>query len=79
MIKKYVDFIKESNIVPGPNTHGTKVSLSKDDANLFNDEPVLQKLLSDQKVGLFNDEVWFNEDDTKTKEILDQYLEISGK
>ncbi len=77
MIKKYIDFINES--VPGPNTQGKKISLSEDDVNLFNDEPVLQKLVADQKVGLFNDEVWYNESDEKTKEILDQYLEVPGK
>ncbi len=77
MIKKYIDFINEN--VPGPNTQGKKISLSADDVNLFNDEPVLQKLVADQKVGLFNDEVWYNESDEKTKEILDQYLEVPGK
>jgi hypothetical protein len=78
MIKKYVDFIKESNL-PGPNTHGKKISLTSEEVELFTSEPVLQKLVSDQKVGLYNNEVWYNEGDDKTKEILDQYLEIAGK
>ncbi len=78
MIKKYADFIKESS-VPGPTTHGKKISLTKEETELFTNEPVLQKLVSDQKVGLFDDGVWYEENDSKTKEILDQYLEIPGK
>lgn len=78
MIKKFVDFIKESNI-PGPNTHGSKISLQENEVKLFTDEPVLQKLIADEKVALFNDELWYSENDEATKEILDQYLEIPGK
>lgn len=78
MIKKYVDFINESS-VPGPTTHGIKIKLNKEEVDLFTNEPVLQKLVSDGKVGLFNDEVWYTETDSATKEILDQYLEIPGK
>lgn len=78
MIKKYVDFINENNI-PGPNTHGKMIALKPDEVDLFTTEPVLQKLISDQKIGLYQDQVWYNENDAKTKEILDQYLEIPGK
>jgi hypothetical protein len=77
MLKRYSQFINESN-VPGPNTEGSlKLNISEEEVNLFSEEPSLQKLISDQKVALFDKEVWFNSSDNNTKEILDQYLEIS--
>jgi hypothetical protein len=79
MIKRYSQFIKESNEAPGPNTHGKKIPIQPDEMELFNSEPLLQKLVSDKKVSLFNGEVWYAESDKKTKEVLDQYLEISKK
>ncbi len=71
MIKKYADFIKES--------HSKTIKLSEEEVGLFNQEPLLQKLVSDNKVSLFDDEVKYDENDTKTKEVLDQYLEVPGK
>ena len=44
--------------------------------NMFNNEPSLQKLLMDEKIGLLDGEVWYN--DEETKKILDQFLEIPG-
>ena len=71
MIKKYADFIKES--------HNKTIKLSEEEVGLFNQEPLLQKLISDNKVSLYDDRVEFDEKDTQTKEVLDQYLEIPGK
>jgi len=71
MIKKYADFIKES--------HSKTIKLSEEEVGLFNQEPLLQKLVSDNKVSLFDDEVKYDENDTKTKEVLDQYLEVPRK
>ena len=71
MIKKYADFIKES--------HSKTVKLSSVDVSLFTSEPLLQKLVADKKVSLFDDEVKYDESDIQTKEVLDQYLEIAGK
>jgi hypothetical protein len=77
MIKKYSQFINESH-TPGPNVEGSsKYSIQSEEVNLFSNEPALQKLIADQKVALFDNEVWFNSSDTTTKEILDQYLEVS--
>ncbi len=79
MIKRYSQFINESH-TPGPNVEGSsKYSIKSEEVELFSNEPSLQKLISDQKVALFDNEVWFNSTDEKTKEILDQYLEISEK
>lgn len=71
MIKKFVDFINESN--------SKAIKLSKEEVNLFSQEPLLQKLISDKKVRLFDDKVEYDESDTQTKEVLDQYLELPGK
>ncbi len=71
MIKKYEDFIKES--------HSKTIKLSAEEVGLFNQEPLLQKLISDKKVSLYDDEVKYDESDIQTKEVLDQYLELPGK
>ncbi len=70
-VKKYSDFIKES--------HSKSVHISEDEMNLFSSEPVLQELITKNKITLKNGEVLFDENDEETKEILDQYLEIPGK
>ena len=76
MIKRYSQFINESNL-PGPNIEGSvKLDISEEEVSLFSDEPSLQKLVADQKVALFDKEVYYLQSDTKTKEVLDQYLEI---
>lgn len=71
MIKKYADFIKES--------HSKTIKLSEEDVSLFTSEPLLQKLVADKKVSLYDNEVKFDESDIQTKEVLDQYLELPGK
>ena len=71
MIKKYADFIKES--------HSKTIKLTPEEVSLFISEPVLQSLISDEKVSLSKDSIQYDESDIKTKEILDQYLEIAGK
>jgi hypothetical protein len=71
MIKKYEDFIKESN--------SKTIKLTPEEVNLFTSEPVLQNLISDEKVSLSKDDIQYDESDIKTKEILDQYLELPGK
>lgn len=69
MIKKYADFIKESKTI----------KLTPEEVSLFTSEPVLQSLISDEKVTLSKDSIQYEESDIKTKEILDQYLELPGK
>lgn len=71
MIKKYADFIKES--------HSKSIKLTPEEVSLFTSEPLLQKLISDKKVSLYDNEVNYDESDIQTKEVLDQYLEIPGK
>lgn len=51
-----------------------KITISKDDVTMFSNEPVLQKLISDDKVSLMGTEVYYK--DEETKKILDEYFEI---
>jgi len=60
-------------------SHSKSIKLNDDEVNLFNSEPLLQKLITDKKISLFNNEVKYDESDIQTKEILDQYLELPGK
>lgn len=60
-------------------SHSKSIKLNDEEVNLFNSEPLLQKLITDKKISLFNNEVKYDESDIQTKEILDQYLELPGK
>lgn len=51
-----------------------KITISKDDVTMFSNEPVLQKLISDDKVSLMGTEVYYK--DEETKKILDEYFEV---
>lgn len=69
-LKTFEDF---KNVKPDVDS-SKKITISKDDVNLFNDEPVLQKLIKDDKISLMGTEVHYK--DKETKEILDEYFEI---
>jgi hypothetical protein len=60
-------------------SHSKTVKLNSEDVSLFASEPLLQKLIADKKVSLFDDEVKYDESDIQTKKVLDQYLELPGK
>ena len=80
MIKKWNQFNESKAEKPGENVPGSvKINLSDEDVNAFTDNPSLQKLISDDKVALLGNEVWYWEDDMATKGVMDQYLEIPGK
>jgi hypothetical protein len=68
---KYLRRFKES--------HSKTVKLNSEDVSLFTSEPLLQKLIADKRVSLFDDEVNYDESDIQTKKVLDQYLELPGK
>lgn len=72
---KYLKRFNESFENPGPNVKGSKkIKISEEDTNLFADEPVLQKLIADQKVSLIGNEVFYR--DEEVKNVLQQYLKI---
>jgi ribosomal protein S18 len=78
MIKKYLEFIAE-NKRPGKDIGGSqKIDITGEELDLFSTEPQLQKLIRDEKVSVLSGEVWYKEGDHKTKEVLDQYLEINN-
>lgn len=78
MIKKYLEFIAE-NKRPGKDIEGSqKIDITGEELDLFSTEPQLQKLIRDEKVSVLSGEVWYKEGDNKTKEVLDQYLEINN-
>ena len=76
MIKRFNQFVNESlNETPGPNTPGCdKMDLTEEDMDMFTSEPVLNKLIEDLKVALFDTEVWYFKDDTDTFDKLSTYL-----
>jgi hypothetical protein len=71
-LKTFEDF---KSVKPDVNS-SKKITISKEDVNLFNDEPVLQKLIADEKVSLIGNEVYYN--DEEVKNVLQQYLKIEN-
>jgi len=77
MIKRYNQFVNESNQVPGPGTEGSvRISLSDEESDIFASESSLGKLISDNKVSLLAPELWYMEEDTETINILKNYFDI---
>ena len=76
MIKKYTQFIKESNMEEIQDTQpGTaKINLSNEDADMFSTEPALQRLIVNKKVSLLPPELWYSEDDNETINVLKEFF-----
>lgn len=75
MIKRWNTFINESKGIPGPDQLGSiRIVLDDDEMELFSEEAVLTNLISDEKVSLYDNELWFWEGDTKTIDILKGYF-----
>lgn len=70
-IESYSRFILEG--------HTYAVKISPVEMELFSQEPVLGELITNGKITLRDGEVLFDENDTETREILDQHLEMSGE
>ena len=80
MIKKWNQFNESMAEKPGPNVPGSvKITMSAEEASSFSDEPVLSKLIYDDKISLLGNDIWYLESDAQTKGILDTYLEMSGE
>lgn len=74
MIKKWNQYINESNDMPGPDSPGSKsISLSSDEMEYFT-EPSLSDLISTERVALYDNELWYWEDDEQTLNTLKQYF-----
>lgn len=79
MVKKWNDFIKESiddeNVVPGPEETGSaRLEISNEEEEMFSSEPALENLISNGKVSLFDNEIWYFPSDTETMSVLKEYL-----
>ena len=73
MIKKWSQF-NEGHVPSADDKDCSVIKLDKEGMDSFSKEPVLGKLISDEKVSLFNNEVWFFKNDNQTITILDQYF-----
>jgi hypothetical protein len=74
MIKKYLEFINESTVPPGPNSDGVmSISLSNEETNMVSDEPVLSNMISQSKISLIGNTLYFF-GDKETSDILNQYF-----
>lgn len=79
MIRKWNEFIKESieaeGLIPGPNEEGSiRLRLDDEEEEMFSSEPALENLISNQKVSLFDNEVWYFSNDKETINILKEYF-----
>ena len=71
MIKKFNQFINENIAL---SNSSAKINIDDDEAEMFTTDPVLQKLISDQKVSLLTPELWFESEDINTINILKDYF-----
>lgn len=76
MLKKFNDFINESNRPKENASNSKSLKLKEEDVNLFYEEGTLHRLIDQEKVALFGDVVWYLKDDKETIAILDQYFEM---
>jgi hypothetical protein len=84
MIKKFNDFVKEStteqkefneSFKPNEGKKGAaSLTISNDDLSLFQTEGSLRNLITDEKISLIGNEVWYFEDDDKTLSVLINYF-----
>lgn len=79
MIRKWNEFVKESieteGLIPGPNEEGSiRLRLDDEEEEMFSSEPALENLISNQKVSLFDNEVWYFSNDKETINILKEYF-----
>jgi hypothetical protein len=53
-----------------------KLDISDDEMRLFGTETQLIKLIKNNKISLYDNQVWFDKNDDETKRVLDIFLEI---
>lgn len=79
MIRKWNEFIKESieaeGLIPGPNEEGSiRLRLDDEEEEMFSSEPALENLISNGKVSLFDNELWYFPSDNQTMSVLKEYF-----
>lgn len=71
--------VKES-VKPKPNDSNCKVlQVTDDQLSFFDDEAPLINLIRDEKVTLYDNQIWYNKNDKETIEVLDTYFEMNNK
>jgi uncharacterized protein (DUF1697 family) len=76
MIKRFNEFLKES-FRPNEGQNGsTKYTLVNDELELFQTEGSLRTLISDEKISVIGDELWYHEDDQETISTLANYFKL---
>jgi ABC-type Fe2+-enterobactin transport system substrate-binding protein len=68
IIKSYLEFIKESNVPPGPDVESSVfVTLTDDEIYMFREEPILSNLISSQKAMIVGNQLYYYDD----KQVID--------
>jgi len=68
--------LRESN-KPGPKEEGsTMLKVTDDELAYFEDEAPLLDLVRDEKVTLYDNQIWYNKNDKETIDVLDVYFEL---
>ena len=74
MIKKFNEFINES-LKPNEGQNGSvSFIIDDDEINFFQTEGSLRNLITNEKISLVGNTVWYYEDDKQTEKILKSYF-----
>lgn len=74
MIKKFNEFINES-LRPNEGQNGSvSFIIDDDEVNFFQTEGSLRNLITNEKISLVGNTVWYYEDDKQTEKILKSYF-----
>lgn len=74
MIKKFNEFINES-LRPNEGQNGSvSFIIDDDEINFFQTEGSLRNLITNEKISLVGNTVWYYEDDKQTEKILKSYF-----
>jgi uncharacterized protein involved in outer membrane biogenesis len=76
MIKKFNEFLKESYRPNEGQDGSVSLTLSDGDVELFQTEGSLRTLITDEKISLVGNDLWYHEDDKQTIDTLSNYFSI---
>jgi len=76
MIKKFNEFLKESYRPNEGQDGSTCVHLKDEELDLFQTEGSLRTLITDEKISLVGNDLWYHEDDQQTIETLSNYFNL---
>lgn len=76
MIKRFYDFINESTRPNEGQNGSVSFTIDDEELNFFQTEGSLRNLITNEKISLVGNTIWYYEDDTKTEEILKSYFNL---